>query len=129
MAEPERRFEVAVVSAPRAEERVYPTTGAYGAVHPTGDHVIVHLYYESITTPTRIIHPVDEKGSVDLTESEQLRESSITRVIHSSSIMTPDMAETIGRWLIQQAEAARRVSDDAIRRTEEKHEAATGDEQ
>ena len=93
------------------EAHALPTTGAMGGVAPDGTSIAVHLFYEHVTLPDASFHEVDEEsGLVNLKEGRQERDSSVTRRIHTSLIMSPQTAKRLGDWLLQKSQEAGEVS-------------------
>ncbi len=80
-------------------------TGAVGGVHPSGDAVVVHFYHDYPTIPESMDHEVLEGGVVNLKNFKEKKGSSITRVIETTSVIPTKIARTIGKWLIEQADA------------------------
>ena len=86
------------------------TEGAVGSIHPSGKSILVNLYYEHRTLPSSHKYPVDEAGVVHMDQGEEEVKTFMTRVIHSQTIMTPEVALIIAEWLTDNAHQARRIA-------------------
>lgn len=82
--------------------KIIPATGAWGGVSPHGE-VIFDFYVEKLESPETVQiriepgRPVEELGRQG---EMQVREAQI------GVILRPDIAHSIGRWLIEKAKEA-----------------------
>lgn len=77
-------------------------TGAWGGVGPAGD-IIAHFFVDEPALPESIT--VEEKeGSIKEVERTQVRV--LLREVVVKVVMRPDIARSIGKWLIEKADGA-----------------------
>lgn len=90
----------------------YPLHGVYGGVTPQGN-ISASFFSERVAIPKEvdITIPVDADGNVMLPiEGERRGKSGIIRIVSGTYYMTADMAEAVGKWLLEKA-AERRAFD------------------
>ena len=84
------------------EHKTYPATGAFGGTNPKGE-IICHFHIDKNKFPESLHYiadsdkPLTEKSIGD-------EEKEIIREIQSTIVMRPDVALSIGKWLINKAE-------------------------
>jgi len=84
--------------------RKIPATGAWGGLSPNAE-VIVNFYVEFKTKPETLTIQVDEAGNL-AEESGEKEEISMTRELLIGVVMRPDIAKSVGHFLIRYAEMA-----------------------
>jgi len=92
--------EVVAVYKERPDKRTIAVSGAWGGPSPDGASVAVHLFTDWGTIPS-MIRFVPEGGG--LKEKEILRTSEITREIQVSLMMPPQVAQSVGKLMIEKA--------------------------
>jgi hypothetical protein len=94
--------QVEVVFRRAADYRVIPATGAWGGVSPHGE-VVFDLVVEASENPDQLVLEVEEgETPVEVSRSK-------TRVVRESQIgvvMRPDIAYSVGNFLIEKARQA-----------------------
>jgi hypothetical protein len=86
-----------------SDYKIVPATGAYGGPTPQGE-ILCNFYIEYQLPPDSIeleINPI--KGTSK--EIDKVAKGSYARELNTGVLMRPDIAKTIGEWLIQQANA------------------------
>ena len=81
--------------------KIIPATGAYGGSTPQGE-VMCNFYVEYLAPPDLVkleINPADGTSK----ESMKGLNNSFIRELNVGVLMRPDIAKTIGKWLIEQA--------------------------
>lgn len=95
-------MQVEVVFKRATDYRVIPATGAWGGVSPHGE-VVVDLFVEASENPDQLVLEVEEgKPPTEVKRSE-------TRIARESQIgvvMRPDIAYSVGQFLIEKAKQA-----------------------
>ena len=81
-----------------------PATGAWGGLSPNAE-VIVNFFVEFKTKPEMIKVQVDEAGHL-VEESPEKDEISMTRELLVGVVMRPDIARSVGHFLLKYAEMA-----------------------
>jgi hypothetical protein len=90
--------------------QVIYVNGAWGGVTFL-NNIRMELYSESIANPDLLIHEATNEGKVgneiDRIPSMDPNQTVVLRQIHVAAIIQPDIAEAIGKWLIEQAKQAK----------------------
>lgn len=83
--------------------KIIPATGAHGGTTPQGE-ILCNFYVEYLAPPDSLkleINPAD--GTTK--EIEKVVKDSYIRELNVGVLMRPDIAKSIGEWLIDQANA------------------------
>jgi hypothetical protein len=83
---------------------IVPATGVWGSVTPAG-MVMFDLTVDHVRPPDRIKHVV-EGGKLG-PETREPGERLVRRFAQVGVMVTPQVAESIGKWLIERAQQAR----------------------
>lgn len=80
-------------------------TGALGGPMPDGHHIVAHFYLERASLPYSQTFLLGEDGKLgdEVAAIPEDCHKTVIRFINSGVILTRDMAETIGNWLLEQA--------------------------
>lgn len=89
-----------------ANKPTFAATGAYGGTSPDGKSVVAHLFVEYGTVPSLAEHSVGEGGVIDLQGGEVIKRSEVTREIQATLVLSPEAAQSLGKFLIEKAKAA-----------------------
>jgi hypothetical protein len=81
--------------------QLLPVTGAFGGPTPSGD-ILAEFFVERKTPPTKIVLEIEPPN---VTEKEREGERHI-REIQVGILIRPDIAHSIGKWLIEKAAQA-----------------------
>jgi hypothetical protein len=84
---------------------IVPATGVWGAVTPAG-MVMFDLTVDHIRSPDRLEHSLQD-GKLGPETGREPSERIVRRAAQVGVLVTPAVAESIGKWLIQKAEEAR----------------------
>lgn len=95
-------IKVKYVNAP--DYRKIPATGAWGGVSPNAE-VVVNFFVEFQSTPESTILKFDESGKIEEKRDEG-EENQLTRELLVGVVMRPDIARSVGQFLIRNAEKA-----------------------
>ncbi|MBI4544807.1 MAG: hypothetical protein HY703_06415 [Gemmatimonadetes bacterium] len=85
---------------------VLPVTGAYGGPTPEGSAVVAHLYVESSTLPSISSAPIDARGVVDLTKTQDVKRADVSRRVQATLVLPAETAIVVGKWLQEKGEQA-----------------------
>lgn len=94
--------EIKITFKKAADYRIIPVTGAWGGVSPQGE-IIFDLFVEKLEVPESVKIKVEPgRPPVEMAREGQvhIRESQIGVVVR------PDIARSLGEWLIQKANEA-----------------------
>jgi len=86
--------------------RMIPVTGIWGGIAPNGE-IFADFFVERQKTPTLTILEIDESGKIlkdAQTGQKYIREKQI------GIILRPDIALSIGNWIVKKAKEAMKVS-------------------
>lgn len=95
---------VSVIYTEHPGKPTIPATGAYGGLTGDGGSVVLHLYTEYSSVPAAV--------RLELAEGKAPNETSIAvksdgvREIQATIVMSPEAAQSIGRFLIDKAKIA-----------------------
>lgn len=79
--------------------RLLPISGAWGGPSLVGD-IVVDFFVEKITTPDQVVMRVEPTGAAEeVSRSEQKN----IREIQVGLVLRPDIALSVGNWLVKQA--------------------------
>jgi hypothetical protein len=84
--------------------------GAWGGVGPRGD-VIANFYVDDQFLPNLVITPT-EGGTLREVRTEDSKTLRITRSIVATVLLNPQVALSVGEWLVQKAKEAKAHSAD-----------------
>jgi hypothetical protein len=84
--------------------RKIPATGAWGGLSPNAE-VIINFYVEFKTKPESATLHVDENGHIK-EEIQEQDDINLTRELLMGLVLRPDIAKSIGSFLIKHAEMA-----------------------
>lgn len=103
METPEQpRRELSIVTERSKDSVTVPVTGAWGGPSP-GDPagtIVAHFYLEYNTTPSIINVEVDDQGRIDPNAGRRTSRGDITREVQATFMMSPEIAVSIGQWLV-----------------------------
>lgn len=80
--------------------KLFPATGAWGGPTPQGE-ILCNFFVEHTAIPKSVTLTIN-KGVVQPGEASE--PSRIVRELQTAVIMRPDIAKSIGEWLIRKAE-------------------------
>ena len=90
----------------RANKPTLSISGVYGGPNPDGTSVVAHVFADWGMVPSISQIPVNKQGVGDLSKEQTIKRGDINREIQATLIMPPEVALSIGGWLIQKAKAA-----------------------
>jgi len=82
--------------------RISPATGAWGGVTPQAE-VLCSFFVEHVDTPESVNITI-ENGVVKA--GDEVSSGNWVRELQTAVIMRPDIAKSVGKWLIKKAEEA-----------------------
>ena len=88
-----------------SDYRIIAVSGVWGGVTGQG-MVMFDLLTEFVKPPERIRHSLTAERKLG-PETSREQEQAITRLSQIGVMVTPDIAESIGKWLVDRAEKAR----------------------
>ena len=88
------------------DKRVLAVGGVYGGPNPEGTAVVAHVFSEWGMVPSIVEVPIDEHGRGDLSKEQAIKRGDINREIQATLVMPPEVAVSIGGWLIVHGKAA-----------------------
>lgn len=91
--------------------RLVPINGVWGGATPRGD-IRADFFYESYTVPTEVTHRLTPPGQVR-EELERKVPQHLQRTVFVGMMLTVEQADSIGRWLQQQAREMRALREDS----------------
>ena len=97
---PKDRLNIAFKEGP--EYKIFPATGAYGGPTPQGE-ILCNFYVEYREPPESISVEINKSGKVEEVDRKQAQQKYI-RELEVAILMRPDIAKSIGEWLIKTAE-------------------------
>ncbi len=101
--------EIKVTYIDSKDYRLMPTTGAHGGPATSGE-IIVDFYVERTAPPDELTIVLDDEGNVKEKIASPRR---IIRERQVGLVLRPDIALTIGNWLIARANSViKQVSED-----------------
>lgn len=83
--------------------RVIHCDGAWGGRSPNGRFIHLALFSERLPIPQQITHEITPEHSLGSEVSRVAREGFV-REIEIDAVMTPEIAEALGKWLLQNVE-------------------------
>jgi len=80
-----------------------PVNGAWGGPSNEGRTLIAHLYTTGNTIPKYLKFEKEEaeEGRIDARKGQAIAESTVTREIQATLVLTPEAAISIGNWLVE----------------------------
>lgn len=81
-------------------------TGAFGGGSPDQRSIVAHLFVEHPTVPSIMTHTVDAAGRVNLRDGDGVKRSDITRSVVATLVMAPEVAVSLGEFLVKQGKQA-----------------------
>ena len=90
--------------------RIIPVNGVWGGLTARGD-VKADFFHESHPVPEEVINALTPDGRIgdELTQGQELE---LHRTLLVGMVLTVEQAESIGRWLQEQAAESRRLRGD-----------------
>ena len=85
------------------DHRTFHASGVWGGHTPQGD-VLASFFFEHQALPQGLVMELDETGKPSTTE--RLGGNEFVREVLTSVVMTPSVALSVGRWLVEQARRA-----------------------
>jgi hypothetical protein len=82
-----------------------PATGAGGALSPQGE-IICNFFIEQIDFPKTGKIIIDQETQEHIEDRDQNENIDITRELQVGVVMRPDIAISVGEWLIREATKA-----------------------
>jgi hypothetical protein len=79
-------------------------TGVWGGPAPDRSNIVAFFYVESPNLPNVINVKADEKGLFDPNKGESISRGDYSREIQAKFVLTPEVAISIGKWLIDQGQ-------------------------
>jgi len=92
---------ISIVFEKDKEIKPSPVSGAWGGSSPDGLNLVVEFFLEYQTTPNYIDVNINETGKMDNKSEERISRGDITRKITSVSVMAPETAIVVGKWLTE----------------------------
>ena len=89
--------------------RLIPVNGVWGGATPRGD-IKVDFFYESLATPNEVTHEVTPESRIGK-ELDRKPKQNLQRTVLVGMMLTPEQAESIGRWLQEKALEVRTAKD------------------
>lgn len=104
-----KRDQVRFIFKRGASYALWPATGAYGGVTPTG-HISVDFYVDRAPMPESVVHQLSESGQLGEGTQHPSWGSvvAIDREIVTGVLISADTAEAVANWLQEQANECRR---------------------
>ncbi|OGT95825.1 MAG: hypothetical protein A3I79_08405 [Gemmatimonadetes bacterium RIFCSPLOWO2_02_FULL_71_11] len=102
----DKKGTVSIVYEESEDRPSIPVGGAYGGPSPDGTLVVAHLYTEFGTIPAMEEHDQEEDGKVDLSKGHQIKRGDVTRKVLATLVLSPEVAERVGKWLVQKSKMA-----------------------
>lgn len=97
-----------------AAYRVVPADGAWGGPTPRG-HILVEFFVDVPSSPLSVTHGLTDDGQlgpeIDRSPAVQDNAPRVSREIQMGVLLSPDDAEGVARWLLDQVEMIRGVGD------------------
>lgn len=101
----EERRQASVHYEENAEKRTFPVSGAYGGASGPGHYVAMHVFAEWGMIPSLEQH--EEGGG----PPKLIKRGDVHREVQASMMMSPEVAISLGKWLIGKGLEARRIRD------------------
>ena len=90
--------------------RLLPADGAWGGPTPRG-HILVNFFVDVPAAPLSVTHGLTEDGQlgpeVDRSPASQENRPRVSREFEVGVLLSPDDAEGVARWLLDQVELIR----------------------
>lgn len=86
---------------------VYAVSGAFGGLNSQGE-IVMTLYNERAAIPERQTYSVGDDGSIDKRPISVEKKESLIRHVMFGVSMSPSVARSVGKWLIEKADAFER---------------------
>jgi len=95
--------------------RIVPADGAWGGPTPRG-HILVNFFVDVPVSPLSVTHTLSADGQLG-PEVERMPAGSegaprVSREFEVGVLLSPDDAESVARWLLDQVELVRGDSED-----------------
>lgn len=94
--------------------RLVAADGAWGGPTPRG-HILVEFFVDVPSSPLSVTHGLTEDGQLgpELERSPAVQDNAprVSREIQIGVLLSPDDAEGVARWLLDQVEAIRGADD------------------
>jgi len=89
------------------DHQTHPVSGVWGGATPQGD-ILCHFFVEHLKLPDTIELEVD-MATAKTIERNPSEEKVYVREILTSLVVRPDIAKSIGKWLISKADAIKQT--------------------
>ena len=90
--------------------KIIPADGAWGGPTPRG-HILVDFFVDVPATPLSVTHSLGDDGQlgpeVDRSPAPQGNRPRVSREFEIGVLLSPDDAEGVARWLLDQVELLR----------------------
>jgi hypothetical protein len=84
----------------QVDHRTFHASGVWGGHTPQGD-VVASFFFERQALPQGLVVELNEEGKP--ANTERLGGDEFVREVVTSVVMTPTVALSVGRWLVEQA--------------------------
>ena len=95
-----------------SDYKVVAATGVYGGPTPSG-HIRVEFFVDYASNPVKTVHAVTPEGRVGEELEREPTSRSITREFQIGVVFTPDVAESLARWLQDKVAILRQAQEKA----------------
>lgn len=99
-----------------SDHRTFPASGAWGGPTPQGD-IICNFYIEYQSIPDHLSIEFGKQSQAKK-ETQHREDDHYVREITTSVTLRPDIAISVGKWLIKQAEGVKEARQFALEQTE-----------
>lgn len=96
---------VSIIFHERDGKPTIPVGGAWGG--PNGQNeVVAHVFIEHGAIPSIMTVDVDDQGRADFENANTIKRGDIIREVQATLVMSPEVAASFGRWLMEKAQLA-----------------------
>jgi hypothetical protein len=115
MSDPENVVRIEFERSPNY--RLIPADGAWGGPTPRG-HILINFFVDVPASPLSVSHPLSEDGQLgpelDRSPTPQENRPRVSREFEVGVLLSPDDAEGVARWLLDQVGLLRSGLDDDV---------------
>lgn len=86
-------------------------TGAFGGPTPDARNVVAHLYVEHVMVPSIAELQRTEDGGYQ--QAREIRRGTVRREIQATLVLSPQVATSLGQWLIGHGQLAAKNSEES----------------